>query len=436
LRRNLKKKLETRTKTFLYLDIPKGSNFDVERILELIESPLSSTEGVHLKIVSQKFMKGRRDKWIEYLFDVNKYLRLIQESHKMTRLGDLFEVNRGNTYWSIWALRHGARPDVGGESFFYLTDADAQAWGLLPDWVHPLLPSSRYAKTFTFTREDWEALKRNGNECWLFVAHKRKLPSNVRDYIKHGETNVYLRASKKAGAEIKTVNLSEASKARAKNPKYFYGWYDLVGVEKAPIFGTYGAQYRSRFILTEQKIALDHRLIAFIPKIELTTDIQKAVLVYLNSSFTQFQIEFLCRSTGGGMIELDVKAASELMVFNPNKLSKDEVDRLASLFDELEAEARKLGGADTRNNLNKLEEKVINKIDLEIARILGFPKNVAEKVRLLAKTMMERRLARAEEARPEAIMGEEMPRIKVPKKVSRGASKDDGLTQPLERWIK
>ena len=50
--------------------------------------------------------------------------------------------------------------------------------------------------------------------------------------------------------------------------------------------------------------------------------------------------------------------------------------------------------------------------------------------------MMERRLDRAEEARPEAIRGEELPRIKMPKKMSRGVSKDDGLTQPLERWIK
>lgn len=136
------------------------------------------------------------------------------------------------------------------------------------------------------------------------------------------------------------------------------------------------------------------------------------------------------------MIELDVKAASELTVFNPSKLSKDEVDRLASLFDELEAEARKLGGADTRDNIDKLEEKVINKIDLEIARILGLPKNVAEKVRMLAKTMMERRLARAEEARPEVIRGEEMPRIKVPRKAGRGSSKEDKLTQPLERWLR
>ena len=425
--------------TFLYLDIPKGSSFDVEGILKLIESggSLKSTEGINLKIVGQKLMKGRKDKWIEYLFDVNKYLKLIQESPKVTRLGDLFEVNRGNTYWSIWALKHGARPDVGGESFFYLTDADASAWGLLPDWVHPLLPSSRYAKTFIFTKEDWEAIREKGGECWLFVAHKRDLPSNVRDYIKHGETNVYLRAPKKAGAETKTVNLSEASKARAKNPKYFYGWYDLGGVEKAPIFATYGARYRNRFIFMKKSVALDHRLISLIPKMTLSDVELKSLLAYLNSSFSQLQAEIKGRTAGGvALLEFDVNTLNEFFVPNPNKLSKDEVDRLASLFDELEAEARKLGGADTRDDIDKLEEKVINKIDLEIARILGLPKNVAEKVRMLAKTMMERRLARAEEARPEVIRGEEMPRIKVPKKAGRGSSKEDRLTQPLERWLR
>lgn len=419
----------------LYLNVPKGSNFDVEGLLEIIETPERAGEGISIKVVEQKSIKEGQSKWIEYLFGADRYLRLIRESPKLTRLGDLFEVNRGNTYWSVWALKHSARPDIGGESFFYLTDEDAKAWGLLPDWAHPLLPSSRYAKTFMFTKEDWENLKEKGGECWLFMAHKRELPDNVKNYIKHGETNVYLRPPKKTGAKAKTVNLSEASKARAENPGYFCGWYDLGGVEKAPIFGTYGVQYKSRFILARHHVALDHRLISLIPKTNIN-DIQlKAILAYLNSSFAQFQIEFLCRSTGGGMIELDVKDISKLMVFDPSRLSEGEVNRLASLFDKLEAEARKLGGADTRENFDRLEDEIINEIDLEIARMLGFPEDVAEKVKELTKIMMERRLARAEEARPEAIRGEEMPRVRVPK-ASRDSSREDGLTQPLERWIR
>jgi len=420
---------------FVYLDVPRGSSFDVDNVLEVVENPDKYSEEYHVRVVSQNSIKEK--KWIDCLFNINQCLSLFQKSPKLTELGSLFEVAYGNITYLVLATKgvvHGVR-NVGGESFFYLTDNDASAWGLVRKWVHPLLPSSRYAKNFTFTKEDWDALKKRNSECWLFSAHKYALPDNVKDYIKHGETNVYLRISKKVGAKAKTVNLSEASKTRAGNKKHFCGWYDLGGVKKAPMFAARGTQYRSRFILMEEMVALDDRLIAFIPKIELNNDMLKAMLAYLNSSFTHLQIESLCRITGGGMIELDVRPASEILVLDPKKLSKSQIKRLASLFDELEAEARKLGGADTKENSDRLADKVVNRIDLEIAKILNLTEKTTKEVRLLAKTMMERRLARAEEARPEAIRGEEAPRIKPPKD-SQNNSKEDRLTQPLERFLR
>jgi predicted glycosyltransferase len=115
------------------------------------------------------------------------------------------------------------------------------------------------------------------------------------------------------------------------------------------------------------------------------------------------------------------------------KLYEKDVDVLASLFDELEAEARKLGGADTAENIEKLWDAVIDKIDVEITRILKLPKELAKTAKIMAKTMMKRRLQRAEEATPEAIKGEEEPRLKPPKR-SEKISEEDKTVQ-LDRFM-
>ena len=47
--------------------------------------------------------------------------------------------------------------------------------------------------------------------------------------------------------------------------------------------------------------------------------------------------------------------------------------------------------------------------------------------------MMKRRLQRAEEAKPEAIKGEEEPRIKPPKKLEKKSSKEP--TVPLDKFL-
>jgi len=116
------------------------------------------------------------------------------------------------------------------------------------------------------------------------------------------------------------------------------------------------------------------------------------------------------------------------------KLDEKDVDVLVSLFDELEAEARRLGGADTAENIEKLWDTVIDKIDVEITRILKLPKELAKTAKIMAKTMMKRRHHRAEEATPEAIKGEEEPRLKPPKKPEKPPAEEKSI--PLDRFIK
>jgi hypothetical protein len=174
------------------------------------------------------------------------------------------------------------------------------------------------------------------------------------------------------------------------------------------------------------KCALDHRILALIPRqgVQFDEVELKALLAYLNSLFTQLQAEAMGRSTGG-MLELDVRPLSSLLILDVKALPRNEVERLAQLFDRLESEARRLGGADSAENvygselareltgrtdvrpgIQGLFNTVIREIDYEVARILGL-EHLIEPIRALVLAMTGRRLARTQEARREAIVGEE-----------------------------
>lgn len=118
---------------------------------------------------------------------------------------------------------------------------------------------------------------------------------------------------------------------------------------------------------------------------------------------------------GGGASGLDVRTAAELPIIDVRKLSKGKNRDLADLFDRLEQESRRLGGAVTQEDLEKLQP-LIDKIDERIATVLGLKKKVVRNLRSIVEVLIERRISRASMARPEAVRGEEIPTIKPPKK--------------------
>ena len=129
---------------------------------------------------------------------------------------------------------------------------------------------------------------------------------------------------------------------------------------------------------------------------------------------------------------LEVKHAQEIPVLDVNTLNKDEIKKLAELFEKLESETRKLGGADKKENVKILWDSVVAEIDEEIARILGLPKRLAKDSKILAKAMMERRLSRTGEAAPEAIGGE-VVRMRIPKRGRKTESVKD--LSSLKGWF-
>ena len=119
-------------------------------------------------------------------------------------------------------------------------------------------------------------------------------------------------------------------------------------------------------------------------------------------------------------------------IVDPTKLRKREVQQLARLFDELEAGSRKLGGAEKQQKLEKLSS-VYAKIDQHLTELLGLDEQDIHTVRDLVNLLRERRTSRAREAEPEVLGGEEAPRIRIPRKVSRRVLQAEPSTR-LDRW--
>jgi hypothetical protein len=165
----------------------------------------------------------------------------------------------------------------------------------------------------------------------------------------------------------------------------------------------------------------------FVPRqgVSLNVEELKALLAYLNSSFTKLYLEANGRSTGGGALAVEVNVLNNMLILDVKKLPREDVEKLAQIFDRLESEARRLGGADVVENvfgsefakeltgssdvrlgIEGLFNTVIREIDYEIASILGL-EHLVETIRTMMLELVRRRLARAQEARREAIVGEE-----------------------------
>jgi hypothetical protein len=409
-------KREKNDTLFLYVD----KETKVEQLLDIIVKPDKWKDKFLLNIAKQKRLP-RDEKWITVMFKTDEIENAIRSSPYIKNAKEFLMARYGNMEGVF------ARGGTGGNVFFYLTKDEVEKWRL-QDCTYPLICSSRYSKFFTLTREDWRELKQQGKICYVFMAHKRRneLPENVKKYVEYGETELKTKAGK-------TCDKSMSSLMRKRNPRVFYGWYDLGGVQDIPIFATRYSQYAHRFTLVKFPTAIDEDFIALVPMEALNEQEIKALLAYLNSNFTRFIIEILGRTTGGGMSTLEPNFAENLPIINVKKLKGEELERLSSLFESLEKETRKLSGADTQENLEKLQP-IVEEIDASVAEILRLKKTFVKKLRTVTQILAERRISRTLRARPEAVKGEEEPRIKPPEKKEREIKKEEPST-PLTKWI-
>jgi type I restriction-modification system DNA methylase subunit len=384
-----------------FMHIPgEVESAEVGELLRAVEA--GKSERYTVKRVKQKDLPRDR-KWIDLFFETVD----ISSHPLMTKLGELFEPLRGNTVWAEWSISHGKRPDPGSSDFHYLSPSKVREWSL-EEWtypknsldkaiVFPAITSARQTNFFTFTERDWEEMRKSDDKCYLFIGHvpREKLPKEVEDYIRWGETECRTRIRGSRGGG-RLASETEAAKARVKEKKLFYDWYDLGGVVPAPIFAIYQAWHKTRFVWCKFPVVMYHALIALVPKKGVSLDETeiKALLAYLNSSFTQMYIETEGRKSPGGIIGFELNIAREMPVLDVRRLNSTQLNLLARLFEELESEARKIGGASTREQIEKLKPKIYE-IDRAVAAILGIKEEDVRNMQKQVDLMVERRVSAA-----------------------------------------
>ena len=458
----------------------KLSDRDVEKMLEgvlgciadsIIEgsyefdlNKLSKCQGIRYRVIRQSEIPRDR-KWVGLFFtgveDVVKRLeKLAEEGRLMIKAKEWFEPSYGNALYlclTSWGLIRGVR-NLGAREFFYFSEDEKANWRIPDECLAPAITRSQWVRTFTFTRDDWDNLRRAGRDVYLFMCHKprNELPQEVRKYVEWGESDecrTRIRGTRGGGRRC-----SEAEACRAREGReargIFHGWYDLGGYIPTPIMAIYQSGYKPRFFLTYFFVATYHAIITFTPKVKITYPFDfdpgvivkgypalrglarevkpgitldevevKALMAYLNSTFNWLWLEQTGRRTGGGILALEVSIAREMPILNVKAIDREHVKRLAELFDELEGRARKLVDPsddeeeveEDRSSLNMIRalRDVFREVDRTIAEVLGMDVDV-DALWDAAWDMMERRVKGAQRvARPGATpIPEEKPESK------------------------
>jgi|GEM_PF-6864678 len=408
--------------TFMYIE----EETKVEEIRESLKNPEKWKEKFQINTVKQGDIPTD-GKIIKTMFSVNHIEETVKHSPLIRELGDFFDTDYGNVQGVF------ARGGTGGDKFFYLTKEEAEHRGLIPNYAYPALISSRYVKTFQFTKSDWKKLRDKGRSSFIFISHKPKkeLPKNIQEYIDWGEKEPLIKVRERDAYKTARETIASAMREKSKN---FFGWYDLGGITKTPLFTSRRAQYRHRFVIMDaEKCSLDDGFITLKPTQKLTKEELIAECAYLNSDISNLFVELYGRSTGGGLIELDAKTTGRLPILDLKKLTQNQIVELNLLFKELEDETRRIGGSETQEHLEKLHF-IYEKINSKIAEILDLDKEFVEKIKQVRRILSDRRIARIMMAKPESIKGEEKPKIVPPLKKKR--KKLDEMNRPLTRWIK
>jgi len=381
---------------------------DVEDLLKAVET--GKSEKYTVTLVKQKELPRDR-KWIDLFFKSVD----ISGHPLMTKLSEFFEPSHGNVgyLFLVSTGKIGGVRNLGSSEFHYLSPSRTKEHNL-DKWtypntslnkaiLYPAITSARQANFFMFTEEDWEQMHKLDDRCYVFVCHRptKELPREVLNYIRWGETECRAKgAARQIRGRGRLANETEAAKARAKESKRFYGWYDVGEVIPAVVCAIRRAWRKTKFLYCKFPVGISgDAFIAFIPKKGVFfNEIQtKALLAYLNSSFAQYSIESVGLKSPGGIIQLDAGRARGIPILDVRKLNDKQQGLLAKLFDELERETRKIGGASTREQIEKLKPKIYE-INRAVAEILGIRDEDVKNVQKQVDLMVERRVSAAKKA--------------------------------------
>lgn len=242
-------------------------------------------------------------------------------------LADVAEVSRGIA--------------TGANEFFFLSDGQAKDKRLPADSLRPILVRAHDAPYPDFGKWDWDRLRRRGKRVWMLdcQVEKQSLKNlNLSQYIEWGEKERF----------------NEGYLTSHRNP-----WYRTENRKPAKILFTYMSNGRPRFIYNKGRMLTSNAFHSIYPKGKFASDptYLKALLAFLNSSYTSSKLASIGRTYGGGLLKLEPSDTKAVPIPDLGSFAKINLQLLARAFGNLCDECRKSGKWDTAE-IDRLLRKV------------------------------------------------------------------------------
>lgn len=291
------------------------------RLIALAQSELSST-----------------NRWSHFLYAPTIYWQILTHE-KMCTLKDVASVSRGKT--------------SGANDFFYMTDGEAESWGIEAEFLKPVVKSIRQATAVEFRRVQTDTLVLDLQGYIKYVLEQGEeerirgasldsstLPADaalmdlsaeevyvLSRMLQDGHRGLYNYIvhsmwEKDWGRDQPPQKRSTCLQNRQRN----HCWFNLGSLKTPALFAAKGYWDRVFFPLNVDRVVIDCRLY------EVYTDHEDVLAGILNSSLSRLLREVHSRTTGGGMSELMVYEFENMPVLDPRRLSAKQKDRICTEF--------------------------------------------------------------------------------------------------------
>ncbi|OUJ19336.1 Type I restriction-modification system methyltransferase and restriction endonuclease [Methanonatronarchaeum thermophilum] len=317
---------------FLRIKEPMEINEIIDKIETTYESNiLHEKQKYRLLTKKQKELRGT-EKWNRFLFAPPIYWKLLNHE-KITTLEEIAEVRRGIT--------------SGANKFFYLTEEEAEEWGIDSRFLTPLAKSIKQVDSVLFTKDDTDRLVIDLND---FVEEKfkdidssriqgieldeEKLPpkadlkeiSSEEEYILHkldeeGYENIFgyivFSMWEKDWGRYNPPHKRPTCLQYRKQNKC---WFNLGELRKPDIMFPAGCRKRL-FACLNEGLVVDKRAY------EINSSFREVLAGILNSSLIRFFRELHGR-WNAGLNEMAVYETEDLPILDPRKIKKEEAKNI------------------------------------------------------------------------------------------------------------
>ena len=286
------------------------------------QKPLVDLESLECVTKIHQHRLDPRKKWLIYFVKNNNFDRIL---HKLIPLSMIASVDRGIA--------------TGCNAFFTLSEKTIKMFSIPRQYLKPVIAKASHCQHYDFTYEDWDMLRKKGENVFLFYCFSEQPPKLLKAYLDYGL---------RLGVNKRYI------------PSHRKVWYMVDKRKPAPILALVFSRERMRFVLNK---AYALNLTSFHCVYPIFDDEVrlKALLAYLNSNICKELATYYGRIYGTGLRKLEPKDLENLPVIDVRNINERDLRKLANLFDEL--------CIISRQNPQK-EDEIKKRIDATIIDIL------------------------------------------------------------------